>query len=109
MSERSKSSIVDRIRHLLNKTTANGCSENEAAIAYRMATRLMAEHELEMADVKVEDSPTGDDWAEAMAADTGKWTIEQNMTYSIVTEFCFVEAYLDSYRDAHGKVRKKLM
>lgn len=47
MSERDDAPILEKIRKLLAMTTANGCSEHEAANAARMAARLMLEHGIE--------------------------------------------------------------
>jgi hypothetical protein len=44
--------IIDKIRKLLEMTTENGCSENEAMVAALKAQKLMAEHDIDIVDVK---------------------------------------------------------
>lgn len=44
--------IIDKIRKLLEMTTENGCSENEAMVAALKAQKLMAEYDIDIVDVK---------------------------------------------------------
>jgi Protein of unknown function (DUF2786) len=44
--------ILEQIRNLLNRTTANGCSENEAASAAFLVEKLLRKYNLSLADVK---------------------------------------------------------
>jgi hypothetical protein len=95
MNERPKDDIIERIRKLLTKTEANGCSKDEAESAFKVASRLMAEHNLDMAEIEEKDGPSSESFIEADAADTGKWTLEMNLAYGIVSEFFFVQGYFD--------------
>ncbi len=47
-----KESVVSKIAALLNKTTDQGCSEEEAASAAAMAQKLLFKYKLEMADIE---------------------------------------------------------
>lgn len=47
--------LLERIQKLLAKTEENGCTEHEAAAAFAMASRIMAEAGLAMADVLAHD------------------------------------------------------
>lgn len=49
-----KESIIEKVRNLLNKNEANGCTEAESQSAMLMAQKLMAKHGLDMADVDTE-------------------------------------------------------
>lgn len=53
MNNRDK--VLNKVRALLSKTLDNGCTENEAAIALQMAEKLMQEHEIDEADLKLDD------------------------------------------------------
>lgn len=44
--------VIDKIRKLLEMTTENGCSENEAMVAALKAQKLMAEYDIDLIDVK---------------------------------------------------------
>lgn len=44
--------VIEKIRKLLEMTTENGCSENEAMVAALKAQKLMAEYDLELIDIK---------------------------------------------------------
>lgn len=46
--------VIEKIRKLLEMTTENGCSENEAMVAALKAQKLMAEYDLELIDIKTE-------------------------------------------------------
>lgn len=48
--------IIEKIRHLLNKTVANGATEDEAKTAMLMAQKLMAKHGLTMSEVTAVDN-----------------------------------------------------
>lgn len=43
--------ILTKIQNLLNMTTANGCTESEAANAANLAQKLLTQHKLSMTDV----------------------------------------------------------
>ncbi len=45
--------VLDRLQKLLSKTTANGATEAEAQTALAMAQRLMDEHNLTSADIRL--------------------------------------------------------
>lgn len=71
--------IIATIKKLLEMTEANGCSENEAMVAALKAQKLMAEHNLTIADVSTETAGqeitkeevvcgTGDKWKYRLAA-----------------------------------------
>lgn len=108
MSERSRDDILNKIKGLLKKTEANGCSANEAEQAFRIATRLMAEHNLQMADVTLAEGDQAESYIDEPAFDVSRWTLEQNLTYGIVREFCFVECHFDR-TISNGKSVKRLM
>ena len=46
-------SIKDKIKALLAKTTANGCTEAEAMAAAELAAKLMRRHQIEAADIEL--------------------------------------------------------
>ena len=48
-------SILNKIKHLLNKTVENGCTEAEALSALTTARKLMLKHKLEEKDILKED------------------------------------------------------
>lgn len=62
MSDRSKAQqrIVDIIAGLLSKTVANGCTEEEAALAAEKVHELLAAYNLSMADIQLEEGETFD-------------------------------------------------
>ncbi|WP_158633763.1 DUF2786 domain-containing protein [Tautonia sociabilis] len=94
MSERPKEDVIDRVRRLLAKTEENGCTRAEAESAFRMASRIMAEHNIAMAEVEARDGRPDDiSWLEDDVIDTGRWSLEMNLAYGIVREFFFVEGF----------------
>lgn len=56
--------VARRVRGLLNKTVANGCTEAEALAAAQAARRLMDAHRLTQSDVEIEAEPIDDVWIE---------------------------------------------
>lgn len=44
--------IIDKIKHLLNQTVANGCTEEEAKTAFAMARKLMIKYKISENKVK---------------------------------------------------------
>jgi hypothetical protein len=52
MSSDARARVLDRIQALLSKTVGNGCTEAEAQAAAAKASRLLAEHQLSMAEVE---------------------------------------------------------
>lgn len=47
---------IERIRALKNKTVANGCTEEEALSAARLADELMSKYDLSLSDVEMRES-----------------------------------------------------
>jgi len=96
--------LIDRIKKLLTKTEGNGCSKEEAEAALAMASRLMAEHELDMADIAIEDKP---DMVDEDIETFSRWDFEAQKTYEIISHFCFVKPWLHVGL-VNGKKRKTL-
>src|SRR5215469_7574955 len=82
-TEAHREAIARRIRGLLAKTEANGCTEQEALAAAERARALMDAHRLSQTDLEIEAEPIADEWIErasAMkltAADTCLWAIDR--------------------------------
>ena len=93
MSERPKEDVIERVRKLLSKTEAKGCTQAEAEAAFQAASRIMAEHNLDMAEVEDRGNPAVESWIESDAHETGRWTLESNLAYGIVHEFFFIEGF----------------
>lgn len=94
MSERPREGVIERIRGLLSKTEENGCSQAEAETAFKLASRIMAEHNIEMAEIEAgEGVPDDISWLEDDVADMARWSLEQNLAYGIVKEFFFIEGF----------------
>jgi hypothetical protein len=92
MADRVNESVIAKLRKILSKTEEAGCTEAEAQSAYAMASRLMAEHNLSMADMAQTDAgATQEEWAEEAAWSGGKWTIQCGLAWDVVHEFFFVE------------------
>ena len=51
----NRENIFNKVRALLSKTVDNGCTEAEAMTALMMAEKLMAAHEIDESDLKLED------------------------------------------------------
>lgn len=54
MAPEARRKLVERIRALLAKTAANGCTESEAMAAAAKAAELMRQYDLSMSDIDVE-------------------------------------------------------
>lgn len=98
--------VIERIRKILTKTEERGCTQAEAETAFRLASRLMAEHNLSMSEVEASDGES-EPWTEDGTAVGGKWTMECNLAYHIVERFFFVEGYIMG-RHEQGKRSKKI-
>ncbi len=57
MKKSDRDRIANRIRLMLQKTVANGCTEEEAANAMSIAAKLMAQHNLARGDVSASAPP----------------------------------------------------
>lgn len=109
MSERPKSDLIETLRKILKKTEEAGCTQEEAEAAFRMASRLCAEHNLDMAEIQAEEGRPDDiSWLEDDACSMGRWTREHNVAFFIVKEFFFVEAIITTGRQHGRAVRKTL-
>lgn len=87
--ERPKADVIEKVRKILERTERNNCTSSEAETAFAMASRMMAEHNLSIDEVK--SASGGDDWDEQNVFETGKWSLENNLVYGIVKEFFFIE------------------
>lgn len=93
MTERPNASLVERLRKLLTKRTEAGCTAAEAESAFAMASRMMAQHNLSMDDVKAASGETCESFMDEPIIETGRWSLEDNLTYGIIKEFFFVEGF----------------
>jgi hypothetical protein len=103
--------LLARIQKILEKTERNGCTEEESAAAFAMASRLMAEHNLTMADVASRGD--ADDGSQALVEEDAdflcsRWELEHNLAYAAVQEHFFVRGLMVS-RYVDGKQRKALV
>ena len=108
MNERPIDNVIDRVRKLLAKTAAKGCTRAEAEAAFQAASRIMAEYNLDLAEVAVEDNTTDNAWTEEEVYQTGRWTLEIQLAVEIVMEFFFVEALVVTDWNVGGRRRKVL-
>lgn len=99
----SDSPILGKVRKLLAKTTEANCTPAEADSAFAMASRLLAEYNLTMADVAKSGSPTDEVYVEEFTFRTGRWQAIHNLACSIVEEFCYVKGV---FHYSQGKQRK---
>jgi Protein of unknown function (DUF2786) len=94
--------IIDRIRKLL-ELAGNNPNENEALSAMEMATRLMAEHNIEMATVEAEKNKDSDPAVEQefkSAEFRHKWG---RVVWGAVARLNFCKYYYRSYRDQNDR------
>jgi len=101
-----KNDVIERVRKILAKTENAGCTQAEAELAFQTASRIMAEHNLDMAEVEQKDEGSVS-WVEEDAFETGRYTLEDNLAYGIVHRHFFVEAFF-SFKWVNGKARKVL-
>ena len=107
MQERPKADVIERVRKLLAKTVENGASQAEAENAFKMASRIMAEHNLDMAEF--DDKGNGQDdisWFEQDVFDTARWSLEMNLAYGIVSKYFFIEAHFAWVRLSDRRVKR---
>jgi hypothetical protein len=106
VSESDKTSVIERVRKILAKTEQAGCTAQESESAFQLASRIMAEHNLDMAEIEAKEGGE-QSWLEDEIQETGRWTLEQNLAYGIAREFFFVEGFFN-WRWANGSRRKVL-
>lgn len=96
MSERPTSSVMDRVRKILTKTTEAGCTEEEARNAFALASKILTAHNLSMDDVKASaPADSSESFMEQPLFSTHAWSLEDNLTYGIIKEFFFVEGFMN--------------
>jgi hypothetical protein len=94
MESRPDSTVIERVRKILKRTEQAGCTQAESEQAFQVASRLMAEHNLDMATIDVADSGPESQWEESEVAESQRWTLEDNLACGIVKNYFFVEPYL---------------
>jgi Protein of unknown function (DUF2786) len=104
--EQAKNDVIERVRKILSKTEKSGCTPEEAQLAFQKASRILAEHNLEMADIEQKEAGS-ESWTEDDVYESGKWTLEDNLAYGIVRRHFFVEGFFMG-KWANGKHRKVL-
>lgn len=60
MDKQHRDAVTRRVRALLNKTVANGCTEDEAIAAAEKARAMMDQHRLTMSDIEFKSEPMVD-------------------------------------------------
>jgi hypothetical protein len=93
-----RSTLLNRIKQLLNKTTANGCTEDEATTALSAAQRIMDEHRIALAEVVAR----GDESAEyvtEVAAEIGvRYPMRLRLIAPVVEQIFGVEIFVSVRR-----------
>ncbi len=93
-NQRPSDEIIAKIRKILTKTEEASCTKEEAASAFAMATKLMAQYNLEMSDLEVKGDETVTlEWQDDEVIAMARWRYEDQLAYSVVVEFCFVEGF----------------
>ncbi len=106
MNDRPKADVIEKIRKILSKTEEAGCTTEESQAAFQMASRIMAEHNLDMAEI--ESGEGGEQsWLEDDVLETGRWSLEQNCAYGIASEFFFVKGIF-GYKHSSARQRRVL-
>lgn len=97
---------MERIKKILKKTEEAGCTEEEAASAFAVASRLMAEHNLTMSDVaSASAEPAATEFIDDESGfETNKWELVHNLAYAAVNEHFFVKGYFSQ----SGRIKKLL-
>lgn len=90
---RPKVDLIEKLKKILKKTEDAGCTPEEAENAFKLASRLMAEHNLEMADLAGGDGTDDLSWLEDDVAEFGRWDLPRSLAWGICHEFFFVEGY----------------
>ena len=73
--EQAKSALIEKVRKILAKTEDSGCSAAESERAFAIASRIMAEHNLDMSEVEQKEDGS-QSWTEDDVFETGRWTVE---------------------------------
>jgi hypothetical protein len=89
-----KSSIIAKIQKILSRKEETGATEAETQTALNLAQRLMAQHNLTMAEVEATKGEATEDWTEADVWTGQRSGIEETMAANICEGFFFVKAYL---------------
>jgi hypothetical protein len=92
--------IGRKIRALLNKTVAAGCTEEEAISAATLARKLMDEHRLSQSDIEIKAEPVEDDTIDRV--------IKQKIAYadycmSGISRYCGVRMW---YTTGYDRVKR---
>lgn len=91
--------IRERIRRLLERTTARGCTEAEATAAAEKAAELMRRYQLTDADVAFDSVRVKNRSAGASVRDR-LWSI---VAYSTNTSSIFIQGYREHHVEFHGR------
>lgn len=88
----NQTQILDRIRKLLAKANDSSVTEAEANAFMEKASRLLAEHNLDMASLKR--SEDDEQWGQGKMIQRGKWTREIALASQIINEHFFVKTIM---------------
>lgn len=100
--ERTK--LVKRIQALLEKTTDNGCTEDEAALAAAKVQEMLAQYNLSMEDIKA-NAETGEVEMDSVLTRTPGY---YRTLMHAAAELCFCEYFFtQGVRDAKGSRRTR--
>jgi hypothetical protein len=89
-----KLSIIAKIQKILSRKEETGATEAETQTALNLAQRLMAAHNLTMAEVEATKGEATEDWTEADVWTGQRSGIEETTAANICERFFFVKTYL---------------
>ncbi len=95
----TRDELIGKVRKILSRTEENGCTEAEAETAFALAGRLMAEHQLEMADMTAAGGPEPEGFTtEKVAEYLGRrWKSERSYAAAICRDFFGVHCYYSTF------------
>ena len=93
--------ISEKIKKILAKTQEVGCTQQEAESALAMASRLMAQYNISMDEVKSSEEK----WGIVRVATYGKWTLDMSLITKLVSDHCFVKYIAESVADRYNSLQ----
>ena len=95
----TREDIVGKVRKLLAKTAENGCTQAEADAAFAMASRIMAEHAIEIEEVHNQGDSVEEYAEDEVGDEVARWSSERDWAGMICKRYFFVHVYQKTWRN----------
>ena len=100
--------IINKIKNLLNKTTENGCTVEEAASAIALAQKLISRHNLSMMDIETAEEEVIANFGAVPGSEGQRISTWKSALANVLANNNSCRVYIHSFRDMNRGLHQQI-